>query len=327
MFRKILLATTLVGMATSVHAASNRPKDFKTICKTGQTCSVSGSTQVAFGASGKFVYKTLSGTFKCDVSTFGSDPNSAKKKKECSISKKSSGASSSSSSNSSSSSKNNSSNNSKNNSNNNSSSNNSSSSSSGGNSSSRKSGCGSSPKGTVKISSTMRITGSFDGGCKEYVATFGDGSQKEGQDPVFRLTGGSMKNVFVGPNGDGIHVYGGGNLTNITWRNVAEDALTVKGAGNVSISNFEAYGASDKVFQLNAKTTFKASNCTVKDMGKMFRENGGKCYPVSVTVNNCSLTNASDAIFRSDCKSSSFKLSNSNVSGAKVCYQGTANCG
>lgn len=135
-----------------------------------------------------------------------------------------------------------------------------------------------------------------------------------------------MKNVFVGPNGDGIHVYSGGKLTNITWRDVAEDALTVKGSGNVSISNFEAYNASDKVFQLNAKTNFKASNCTVKNMGKMFRENGGKCYPTTVSVTNCTVDKASDAVFRSDCKSSSMKISNSDVKNAKVCYSNKFKC-
>ena len=465
MYKKLLMAAAVLSLPVTADAAANRPKNYKTICKTGQTCSVSSNTRVAFGASGKFVYKNLSGSFSCSVNTFGKDPLPSKKRKECSIPKNSSGGQSSGSSNNNSSNNNssnnsssnnsssnnssssgsrnyevrargisgserislkiggstvkswtlstgmrnysasssrsgdvkiaftndgggkdvqvdyvsvngsrrqsenqsqnsgawgngrcggagrsewlhcngeinygnaggggssnnnsnsNSNNNSSNNSNNNS--NNNQSSNSGGNNGSRKSGCGSSPRGTVRLSSTKRISGSFDGGCKEYIATFGDGSQKEGQDPVIRVDGGNVRNVFVGPNGDGIHIRGNTTLTNITWRDVGEDALSVKANANVTISNFEAYNASDKVFQLNARTTFKARNCTVRNMGKMFRENGGKCYPVNVSVENCYIEKASDAVFRSDCSRSSWKISKSTVKNAKVCYKGTANC-
>lgn len=135
-----------------------------------------------------------------------------------------------------------------------------------------------------------------------------------------------MRNVIVGANGDGIHVYANTTLTNISWPDVGEDALTVKANANVTIRNFEAYKASDKVFQLNGKSTFVAENCTVRDVGKMFRENGGKCYPVNVSVNNCTIDDASDAVFRSDCKSSTWRISNSTVTRASVCYKGTANC-
>ncbi len=196
----------------------------------------------------------------------------------------------------------------------------------GGDDNSRRSAC-TSVQGTEFVNSTIRVAGPFDGGCREYVATFGDGSQQEGQDPVFRLErGSSLTNVFVGPNGDGIHVHGDATLTNITWRDVAEDALTVKSEANVTIRNFEAYKAADKVFQLNAKTTFLAQNCTVVDMGKMFRENGGKCYPANVTVENCHLDRASDAIFRSDCGSTVMTLRNSTVLNAKVCYSNSFQC-
>ncbi len=85
MLKKIFITTALLGCAASAFSASNRPEGFVTICKTGQTCSVSGSTNVAFGAADKFVYKILSGSFSCSVETFGSDPNPAKSVKECSI--------------------------------------------------------------------------------------------------------------------------------------------------------------------------------------------------------------------------------------------------
>ncbi|MDG9668980.1 pectate lyase [Hahella sp. CR1] len=85
MFRKFALGLTLLASATSLQAAANRPDGFATLCKSGQTCMVSSQTQVAFGAAGKFVYKSLNGAFSCDVATFGVDPNPAKSVKECSI--------------------------------------------------------------------------------------------------------------------------------------------------------------------------------------------------------------------------------------------------
>lgn len=85
MLKKITLSLLLLGISASVFAASNRPSGYVTICKIGQTCSVSSSTNVAFGAADQFVYKILSGTFSCSVATFGSDPNPAKSVKECSI--------------------------------------------------------------------------------------------------------------------------------------------------------------------------------------------------------------------------------------------------
>lgn len=86
MLKKIFITSALLGCAASAFSASNRPDGYVTICKIGQTCSVSGSTNVAFGASGQFVYKILNGSFSCSVATFGSDPMPSKSVKECSIS-------------------------------------------------------------------------------------------------------------------------------------------------------------------------------------------------------------------------------------------------
>jgi len=78
-----LLAAAL--SCNEAEAATNRPDGYTTICKSDETCSVSQSTNVAFGAAGLFVYKVLNGTFVCSVDTFGSDPNPDKSVKECSI--------------------------------------------------------------------------------------------------------------------------------------------------------------------------------------------------------------------------------------------------
>lgn len=85
MLRKISFSVALLASATSVFAATNRPSGYTTICYSGETCSVLRTTNVAFGAAGTFAYKTLSGTFKCSVATFGYDPNPQKEVKECSI--------------------------------------------------------------------------------------------------------------------------------------------------------------------------------------------------------------------------------------------------
>jgi len=86
------LGMILMLLAGGASAASNRPDGFTTICKIDQVCKVAADTNVAFGASGRFVYKVLSGSFVCSVDTFGSDPIPNKKVKECSVNETASGA-------------------------------------------------------------------------------------------------------------------------------------------------------------------------------------------------------------------------------------------
>lgn len=81
--RICVLALGLIAL--SAQAATNRPDGYTTICKSDESCSVSQATNVAFGASGQFVYKVLNGSFVCSVATFGSDPIPSKSVKECSI--------------------------------------------------------------------------------------------------------------------------------------------------------------------------------------------------------------------------------------------------
>ncbi|MBX2811282.1 MAG: pectate lyase [Myxococcales bacterium] len=184
----------------------------------------------------------------------------------------------------------------------------------------RGSSCTSS-QGNVRVSSTIQVNGTFDGGCKTYTPTWGDCTQGEGQDPVFRVNGGTLKNVIVGPRGDGIHVYGNATITNIHWPNVCEDALTIKSSANVTISNITARDAADKVFQSNARSTVVVRNAIITNAGKVLRENGGRCYPVNWTIENSSISNVKEAVFRSDCSSSRFALRNVDLSGVpEVCY-------
>lgn len=94
--KRMSLGLVLLLLAGSAGAATNRPDGYKTICKVGHTCTVNANTRVAFGASGQFVYKVLSGSFVCNVDTFGTDPIPRKEVKECSISKTASSATGSS---------------------------------------------------------------------------------------------------------------------------------------------------------------------------------------------------------------------------------------
>ena len=83
--RQAVWGCLLLIAATATQAATNRPDGYTTICKIGETCSVSQSTNVAFGAAGQFVFKVLNGSFVCSVATFGSDPIPSKSVKECSV--------------------------------------------------------------------------------------------------------------------------------------------------------------------------------------------------------------------------------------------------
>lgn len=60
--------------------------------------------------------------------------------------------------------------------------------------------------GSVSISGTVNVSGTFDGGMKTYCC-IGDGSQSESQDPMFEIAnGGTLQNVILGsPAGDGVH--------------------------------------------------------------------------------------------------------------------------
>jgi pectate lyase C len=315
MLKKIFITTALIGCAASAFSATNRPDGYVTICKIGQTCSVTKSTNVAFGASGKFVYKVLNGSFSCSVATFGSDPIPSKSVKECSIPSGSSGGTTSSSS--------------------------SSSSTGGGGTSSSTGGGGSSGSitgatcsngSTTSVASTIRVTsGTYDGGCRVFNATsaLGDGSQSEGQDPVFRVeNGATLRNVVLGSNAaDGIHFYNGGNINNIRWSNVGEDAFTIKSSGTVNASNITGYAGEDKFIQVNAASTLNVSNCIVDNMGKFLRQNGGTTFKIVVSVDRCQISNMGEGIFRTDSSTSTARLTNSRLrNSGSLCIGKWASC-
>ena len=148
------------------------------------------------------------------------------------------------------------------------------------------------PTGKVKVTATIKVTGTFDGGGKQYYG-IGDGSQSESQSAMFEIAnGGTVKNVIIGtPAGDGIHCTGTCSIKNVWWQDVGEDAATQKGkiAGQVmTIDGGGAQKASDKVFQHNGPGSMVIKNFVVKDFGKLYRS-CGNCstqYKRSVTLSN-----------------------------------------
>jgi pectate lyase C len=308
MSRKLLAGAVLVVVATPAFSATNRPDGYTTICRIPETCSVSQSTNVAFGAAGQFVFKVLNGTFTCTVATFGSDPIPSKSVKECSVPSGSStppptnppptnppptnppptGSITGSS-------------------------------------------CNTSGTQTT-VNETIRVTsGSFDGGCRRFNAgsALGDGSQDEGQDPVFRVeNGATLRNVVIGTNGaDGIHTYNGAVLDNIYWMNVGEDAMTIKSSGTTTVRNIEGYDADDKFFQINAASTLNVTNCIIHRAGKVLRQNGGTTFRIDVTMNSCDINTMDEGVFRTDSSSSTARLTNSRLHDAgSLCIGSWASC-
>lgn len=182
------------------------------------------------------------------------------------------------------------------------------------------------------VNATIRVTsGTYDGGCGRFNAgsALGDGSQDEGQSPVFRVeNGATLRNVVIGTNGaDGIHTYNGAVLDNIYWMNVGEDAMTIKSSGTTTVRNIEGYDSEDKFFQVNAASTLNVSNCIIHRAGKALRQNGGTTFRIDVTFDRCDINTMGEGVFRTDSSSSTARLTNSRLhSAGSVCIGSWSSC-
>jgi pectate lyase C len=172
--------------------------------------------------------------------------------------------------------------------------------------------------GTVDTTIVVKTGETFDGGGKRYIAgpALGDGSQDEGQDPLFKLEDGArLINVVLGsPAADGIHTHGNVTLKNIVWEDIGEDALTIKESGTVLLEGGSASNGDDKVFQINAASVFKVSNFKASDAGKFVRQNGGTTFKVEVFIDACEIVRMDEAIFRTDSSISTVSMSNTRYS-------------
>lgn len=141
---------------------------------------------------------------------------------------------------------------------------------------------------TITATITVKAGQTYDGKGNTIIAQgLGDGSQSEGQKPIFKLENGAiLKNVKIGaPGCDGVHVYGNATLDNVEWLDVGEDAMTLKSAGTVTLNNCIAQKAADKVLQINADGTININNFKVTTFGKVLRTNGSGQYNVTVNIN------------------------------------------
>jgi hypothetical protein len=145
--------------------------------------------------------------------------------------------------------------------------------------------------GSVSISGTVNVSGTFDGGMKTYCC-IGDGSQSESQDPMFEIAnGGTLQNVILGsPAGDGVHCLGTCTLRNVWWNDIGEDAATFlqTNGGTSYVIGGGARNGSDKTFQHNGNGTVSISGFYLKGAGKLYR-GCGNCttsYERHVKIDN-----------------------------------------
>jgi len=172
--------------------------------------------------------------------------------------------------------------------------------------------------GTLNETVVVKAGETFDGKGKRYTAgsALGDGSQSEDQKPLFKLEdGATLVNVVLGsPAADGIHCHGDVTLRNIVWEDIGEDALTIKEPGTVTLDGGSASNGEDKVFQINAESTFKVSNFKASSAGKFIRQNGGTTFKVAVVIDKCDISNMDEAIFRTDSSVSTVEMTNTRYS-------------
>ncbi|AWT42373.1 MULTISPECIES: pectate lyase [Streptomyces] len=154
-------------------------------------------------------------------------------------------------------------------------------------------------KGSQAVSSTIKVTGTYDGKLKKFYGSgeLGGSGQEEGQDPIFELADGAvLKNVIIGsPAADGVHCKGSCTLQNVWWLDVGEDAATFKGKSASAV--YTVYGggaknADDKVLQFNGAGKLVVTKFQVENFGKLVRS-CGNCstqYKRTIIINDVDVT-------------------------------------
>jgi hypothetical protein len=146
----------------------------------------------------------------------------------------------------------------------------------------------------------------YDGRGETLTASgMGDGSQDEGQRPIFLLApGASVKNVTItAPGVEGIHMMGDNVVENVVWLDVGEDAASVRSyfpGGDILISGGSARSSQDKTFQFNVPCDVTIENFEATDIGKLVRQNGGTTFPLLITLDTVTATNVRDVLILSD---------------------------
>ncbi|KAF2820153.1 hypothetical protein CC86DRAFT_428642 [Ophiobolus disseminans] len=130
----------------------------------------------------------------------------------------------------------------------------------------------------VALPSASAITGSVDLGNREFDRGQPCNSDADtgSANAVFVLAdGASLSNVIIGANAlEGVHCNGTCTLTNVWFRDVCEDAISVLGTGDALIVGGGAQEAKDKVVQHNGRGTVTIRDYTVVNAGKLYRSCG-----------------------------------------------------
>ncbi|KAF1915314.1 pectate lyase-domain-containing protein [Ampelomyces quisqualis] len=130
----------------------------------------------------------------------------------------------------------------------------------------------------VSLPSPSTITGNQDFGNKEFDRGRPCNSDDDtgSESAVFVLqNGASISNVIIGANAlEGVHCLGSCTLTNVWFRDVCEDAISILGTGDATIVGGGAQQAKDKVVQHNGAGTVTIKNYTVVGAGKLYRSCG-----------------------------------------------------
>ncbi|QFQ96390.1 pectate lyase [Streptomyces phaeolivaceus] len=136
-------------------------------------------------------------------------------------------------------------------------------------------------KGSKAVTKTIKVSGTYDGKLRKFFGrgALGDGSQDEGQDPIFELADGAvLRNVVIGvPGADGVHCKGSCTLKNVWWLDVGEDAASFKGTSSKAVYKVVGGGArkaSDKVLQFNGAGKLTVTGFRVENSGKLVRSCG-----------------------------------------------------
>ncbi|KAF2444967.1 polysaccharide lyase family 3 protein, partial [Karstenula rhodostoma CBS 690.94] len=135
------------------------------------------------------------------------------------------------------------------------------------------------PAGSVvPLSEPSVITGSEDFGNKEFDRGQACDSDEDtgSNNAVFILEdGASISNVIIGADSlEGVHCKGSCTLTNVWFRDVCEDAISILGTGDATIVGGGAQEAKDKVVQHNGIGTVTIKDFTIVNAGKLYRSCG-----------------------------------------------------
>ncbi|WP_077798522.1 pectate lyase [Streptomyces sp. JHA26] len=159
--------------------------------------------------------------------------------------------------------------------------------------------------GSKPVSSTIPVSGTYDGKMKKFYGTgaLGTSGQDEDQGPIFELADGAvLKNVVIGtPAADGVHCKGSCTLQNVWWLDVGEDAASFKGTSSSAVYSVQGGGArnaDDKVLQFNGAGKLVVSDFRVENFGKLVRSCGNckKQYKRTIVIDGVDVTAPGKAI-------------------------------